>query len=479
MEKRALGYLESYIKTHEVKGTPPLPKIDGFGLDFVDNQFDNDTYELDSPKQKYGENIPDSEIYNYDKTNDYIKPDKWHKKSVRDFLNSVPPYEDPTYLGYEIMILSDESPLFNYDTEDSTSYNSAYAFIEKYGDISEITNRKELLSRLLKELKEIFSISTNPNLSNSSRRHYIEMITGLNKLTSKIVNYEKDLIEITLTEDITLRTQYLVDLYNNLIYDYKNKRNMIPENLLRFNLLIKITDIRDFKDIKFDNNGDAREFFTDELKGGTYSLYKLHDCNFDFVNSQTHEDSISMAGFNKFNMGNMNNTKVNIKYKSISKILESSLINGNEITYINTHDLTSLDNGYNTNKVGKLLEHSDKAPKIYVKKPIIIDKHKQSPYLDILGENLKKGKKALLNKFDEIRGELIIDLTDEVRNRLPSKLGNVYSTTFRQLSIQNFATGLVNDLADKALNDITGAALDITNPFKGKDPNNDLGVIEK
>jgi len=267
----SLGYLPAYItKTFSQEKYDSLVKSEsGFVQKFRAD-------ELDIPKLRHGEEIK-TPIIETDNIGEVLnrKP-KRISDAMNDFLfNSEIKYQDPTYLGYEIILITDESPLFNYD--ELYKRQSALSFIEKYNNIYDIAKRKELLIKFQEQLKEIFLVSTDTNLPQSSRRHYIEMIVGLDKLNEKIVKYDKDLIEITLTEDVSLRTQYLIELYNNLIYDYKNKRNIIPENLLRFNMIIKIEDIRDFKiNNKIINN----------RKSGTFLVYKLNDCNFKFTESQ-------------------------------------------------------------------------------------------------------------------------------------------------------------------------------------------------
>jgi hypothetical protein len=420
--------------------------------------------ELDLPKLRHGEEIK-TPIVETDNIGEVLtKKPKRISDALNDFLfsNNIK-YQDPTYLGYEILLITDESPLFNYDRDINTlTRQSAQSFISKYGDLPDINNRAELLSEFQEQLKEIFLASTDINLTKLSRRHYVEMITGLDKLNEKIVKYGEDLIEITLTEDVSLRTQYLIELYNNLIYDYKNKRNIIPENLLRFNMIIKIEDIRDFKiNNKIINNRDS----------GTFLVYKLNDCNFDFSASQSHEDSINLAGFNPFSQSNMNNAKFTIKYKSIEKIYESSLINETSIQ-LNNQKIESLVSDFDNSIYFQVNKKDLSKPRNYItqKKTPRKRQHKQNAYLNIIKDNAKEAAAGLKNKFNEIRGGLLTDIIEEVHDltTLPDKLGNVYSTDFRQLSIQNFATGLANDLFDKAKNDVTGIIMNVTDPFKGK-----------
>jgi len=455
----SLGYLPAYItKTFNQDKYDSLVKSES---EYVQKWR---AEELDIPKLRYGQEIK-TPIIETDNIGEVLsrKP-KRISDAMNDFLfNTEIKYQDPTYLGYEIILVTDESPLFNYDHDINTlPRQSAQSFIKKYENLPDINNRGELLNKLQEQLKEIFLVSTDINLPQSSRRHYIEMIAGLDKLNEKIVKYDKDLIEITLTEDVSLRTQYLIELYNNLIYDYKNKRNIIPENLLRFNMIIKIEDIRDFKiNKKIINN----------RKSGTFLVYKLNDCNFKFTDSQSHEGAMTMAGFNPYNQGNMNNAKFSIKYKSIEKIYESSLISETPIR-LNNQKIDTLTNDFDNSIYFQVNKPKESKPRGYItqNKTIRKRKHKQNAYINIIKQNAKESADGLKNKFNEIRGGLLTDIINEVHNLtgLPDKLGNVYATNFRQLSIQNFATGLANDLFDKAEDDVTGTIMNMTDPFRGK-----------
>lgn len=501
--KRQLGYLSSYIQSHEIPGSSfSTSTINQFGTGFGDSSSSEPLTDLNQKKQRFGKDKQASDIFAYDTSSDRQIGNKWPTDSLRDFLYEINEYQDPTYLGFEIIFVADESPLFNYDRGEIGYSNSALKFIQKYSDIDDMSLRENILYNFLSHIKQMFAVSTDSESDITvNKRHYVQDISGLDKLTNKIVDYEKDLIEITLNEDVSLRTQYLVDLYNNLTYDYKYKKNMIPENTLRFDMLIKVSDIRNFKvenpDYDPIKNPD-REVFTHKYEGGTYTLYKLHDCNFDFSKSQTHESTMSIGGWSSFNSSNMNNTKFSIKYKSISKVFESMLVDKYEIVKLNTHDLTSLSADYFNDSFAAILYNQDyKYMKTVdnsvggVKNSLIepgsplkdkLKKPNIEKYKKIVDNNIDKGKKQLLNKFNEVRGELISDVIKEIRNLtfLPNKLGNVYSTDFRQLSLENFATGLGNDLFDKAAKDVTGIAMNATDLFKQNKQSDDsyLGDID-
>ena len=238
--------------------------------------------------------------YSKDKTSlgkMYTDTDKYFRYSL-----NIEDFEDPTFLGFNLKFDSENSPLFNYGDwptqagtelttpppkkptkserilnhiatkngtqtellrEETTSEKiareannakiivangnmeaSPITFIRKYANIPEIKNREPIYSNFIQNLDTIFGRT----LENSwEKSYYIESISGLDKLSSKMVKYGTDLITIQLTEDISLKSSYLAELYNNLTYSYKNQRYLIPENCMRFDLMIEITDIRIFR----------------------------------------------------------------------------------------------------------------------------------------------------------------------------------------------------------------------------------------
>jgi len=123
--------------------------------------------------------------------------------------------EDPTYLVYNMKMDRGSSPLWNYIESDvdvySTSFGdnpptildkpgSAIDFIEKYSEISEISSRWDILSEFQKYISRIFTLSSWAQMDRA--QHYIEMISGLDKLNSKMVKYGEDKLTITLSEDV-------------------------------------------------------------------------------------------------------------------------------------------------------------------------------------------------------------------------------------------------------------------------------------
>jgi len=289
-------------------------------------------------------------------------------------------FEDPTYLGYNIKFDSENSPLFNYgdyppaameqptpapkkpekqelsdaltkkmgkepepfveETEEEKKAReennqriidenaaleaSPITFIRKYGEIiPEIKKREPLYFSFISNLDQIFGRTLNSNKWKKS--YYIDSITGLDKLSAKMVKYPEDKLTIQLSEDVSLRASYLAELYNNLTYSYKNQRYLIPENCMRFDMMIEITDMRIFRILDSDDEGNLKSIVNGDPPR---IIYTLHDCTLDFSNSIPFQAGIVQGGFNAGAPSSFSVLSFDIKYKSISKNFRSSLIYG-------------------------------------------------------------------------------------------------------------------------------------------------------
>jgi len=362
-------------------------------------------------------------------------------------------FEDPTYLGFSIKIDTSSSPLFNYGGINKGA--SVGSFIQKYNIIPDIADRQEIYDEFVSRIFELFQSDFTNN--QFVRSYYIQSISGLDKFNSKMVKYGEDKLSIILTEDISLRSTYLAELYNNLCYSYKDQRYMIPENLLRFDMIIEVTDIRIFRLYSDDakklgiNNKSDSFINTDPPR----IIYTLHDCNFDFFNSMPFEGAMTISGTE----GTSNKPAVftfDIKYKSISKEFRSNIIDKNVLTINNKlNDIVKKNNDLTGEKVNFFKNdiYSEEFQTEKIKKGL-------SSKVDKYVSNVRD---KIVGKINEERGKLINKLIDSVRK--PSKLSkiypdNVYSSDFRKLSIENFAknigTDIANNLEDKARNALMG-----------------------
>jgi hypothetical protein len=229
-------------------------------------------------------------------------------------------FEDPTYLGFTIEI-----------DEMSSLFTQVKPFLEKQIDRTELASRipiyDEFVSKILYIFKSQESVTGNDNSSLFIKSHYINNISGFQFLTKKFTTYKEDKLTVELYEDISMFSTYLATLYNNLIYSYQNGRSLIPENLLKFNLNIKISEIRDFTSLaKLRSNNLTDKQIVNALKNNvTCLIYKLTDCEFDFFNSKPIPDDVTVAGIDT-PMPQVSVTDFEIYYKSVSRHIYTPLI---------------------------------------------------------------------------------------------------------------------------------------------------------
>ena len=255
-----------------------------------------DVMDLDSKNFKYG--------YEYKSRSDM----------VNDFF-----YQDPLFLSFDILLDSINSPLLTTDV----TKGSLSSFFEKYGTIPSISNRLKVYLEFKDILTRLFNV--NHHTIDKNKSYYINSIAGLDKLSAKIVDYQKDKITITLNDDVTMISSFLSSLYNNLCYSYKDQRFIIPQNLLRFNMYLQISDMRNMPMLDISSGGEVNKTF---IKSSI--VYFLRDCNFDFFESRNFDDTLTAGGFDAGRLDKITNLKFDIYYKSIEHEIYNPFIGGEE-----------------------------------------------------------------------------------------------------------------------------------------------------
>jgi hypothetical protein len=248
---------------------------------------------------------------------------KFHK-----YLDSM---EDPTILGFSLMIDKDNSILFgeaeiqNLNEADLSGGNT----IEKKGDVlwhylEKYYNRVacELLENFRKDIMRVFvtpSVLDKGELYKGGlRNHYVKSISGLDKLDKMFVSYggadkEKlECLELNLYEDVRLFTTNLKFMYNNFVYNYNQGIRVVPENLVKFNMFVKIAEKRNYTLHLEDDAVINRHTPT--------LIYQLHGCEFIF------DDSILTNNVTMMDTGSGNDTyaglKIKISYKKVTRIFD-------------------------------------------------------------------------------------------------------------------------------------------------------------
>jgi hypothetical protein len=274
--------------------------------------------------------------------------------------------EDPVIFGYDITIKFDSSPLFNgsiidfidqfgksddeiearrniwitfcnqffkfFDIDaksklpyDLSNYNSTNNPANATSDVS----KQQGTSDAIRNTPGSTSVNTGLpdvtvtgyiNSTKAEKAYYLKKLSGLDKLVESgvssnsdtvksMIDYGKDLIKLTLHEDVSVNMGYLSMLYKTLSWSRLNGKQIIPENLLRFDAVISITEIRDYeKVIKRDDT--KFHLFADKLSKYTYTLY---DCQFMF-DTLSHGDEIDMSATKTIDSHDMS---FNYKYSTV------------------------------------------------------------------------------------------------------------------------------------------------------------------
>jgi len=194
-------------------------------------------------------------------------------------------YEDPTYLGFKIVIdfgtlpvRTDDglppSPLFketsyiNNDFFGNNPFGQAqYSFrsqpngnISFYSAASYLREREAQFERGAKRSDMLIQFkNTLSDILNNSP-WFIQSISGLDQLAlvsrkGFAVEADSDFnsqrtankaLEFTTLESLNLRMTALADLYNQATFDYDNMRELVPRNLRKFTMYIFVSEIRNF-----------------------------------------------------------------------------------------------------------------------------------------------------------------------------------------------------------------------------------------
>jgi hypothetical protein len=391
-----------------------------------------------------------------------------------NFFNSSLDYEDPAFLTFDIFLYTDnESALF----DDQTPYG-VNAFLRRNDDISEdFSQRLIILDEFRSRIGNLFYTTDNDTLYTKS--HYIQSIDGIEKFKQPIIKYKEDKISITLGEDIKMSAEYITELYNNLSYDYKFKRKAIPENCLRFDMAVMISDIRRFNN-KTPKSSTPSALIEKEDKNVSREIFILRDCNFDFMKSFNVKNSISQGGFGAQNP-EISTLQFDIYYKSAERSLLANLFDQtNEksldlITHKGTTNETNhiygkggnftsnsshykypinLTSGTTENKIGRL----DNVNEIDGGVRGLTDRLLKT-VTDVGSKNLIEFKNQAFTVIKQKKGKLLDSFRQQISDTMQAESifpSNVYVPDFNKLSLENFIKGLSADLFSQISSEIVG-----------------------
>ena len=256
------------------------------------------------------------------------------ESKLRLDLFSSTPFEnnDPVMFGFDIIIDSVSSPLLN---------GSIIDFLNQYTNVDELAVRipvyEDFKQQFIKFFKTKSAVRIDTEQTTMSRtntnsaavdsqkgifqtgkkaymNYYIQKIGGLQNLieTNKpgtfkyLADYRKDVITLDFLEDVSLSLGTLSHLYKLLYWSKPNGKAMIPENLLRFNCDIIVSETRNFNRVrKAVETGDI-EVIKDNVARHVYSL---RECQF-FFDQSPHPGDIDMGNISVYG-----NTTVQFDYK--------------------------------------------------------------------------------------------------------------------------------------------------------------------
>lgn len=390
-----------------------------------------------------------------------------------NFYESALDFEDPTFLTFDIFLYTDRSSaLF----DQQTPYG-VYTFLKRNESISQdFEQRIQILDEFKDRIEKLFYSLDDDSLNQNKKTHYIQSIEGIENFKKPIIKYKEDKIKITLVEDVKMTAEYVAELYNNLSYDYKFKRKAIPENCLRFDMAVMISDIRRFKKEtpNFSSNGFIVE---EENRNISREIFILRDCNFDFTKSFNIENSLTQGGIGTSNP-DTSNLSFEIYYKSAERALFADLFDqGNQGRNMRllTHKIINDEANLIYNKSGTNFyanKHLKKGIKRYENsKPSEKINRNNEGDDDSLSDRLLKTvsdtTKKHINQFTnqalsvvrQKKGKLLEsfrqELTDELQIESISP-DNVYETNFNEITLENFVKGLRGELYNNISSEILG-----------------------
>jgi hypothetical protein len=238
--------------------------------------------------------------------------DQYNDVYLSTFVETDTDNEDPVMYGFDLIINYDNSPLFNGAIED---------FLNQFPNYAELTSRLDTITEFKKQFFKFFKVITTDSVKNyvapssTPRTYYIKKISGLNGLSENIspekskefTNYGKDVLTLSFYDDVSVNAGYLAFLYKTLTWSKRSGKEMIPCNLLRFDLEIVVTEVRKYNRIV--NNNDVPASLSKYADITSRYNYRVYDCQF-FFEEMSHGNEIDM-----YNIKLSDNLTIKFNYK--------------------------------------------------------------------------------------------------------------------------------------------------------------------
>ena len=142
--------------------------------------------------------------------------------------------DDPTIQSFRL-ILNVHDPLFHIPTSDADSRPSAYGYLLAINQLERayrLRNFQESFCRLVKDFP-----------------YYLQSLNGLGDIYKVETNtpYQERKLKIKTLESIDLFISAMLHDYAVAAYDYESSRWVLPQNLRWFDLIVHVTEVRQYR----------------------------------------------------------------------------------------------------------------------------------------------------------------------------------------------------------------------------------------
>lgn len=305
--------------------------------------------------------------------------------------------DDPTVLGFQLK-LSEQDPLFYLTNEKADKTPSAAEYLYRNGQFE----RYAILRRFQKKIKYLFR----------NRDYYMQRLSGLGNIYEHRdgVSYVEREIKIDTLESIDLFISSIADDYNKATYDYSNMKSVVPINLLYFDLIIIVNEIRQFKtflhemigeDLALDYDQDQMSYLNRHL--GCYVL-KFSDCLFDFTESNGYLNSLDNTVPNPI----VNSFKIKLGKLDFS---EFDLEPFSELTSIHYEEGT-LTIPYDKSVLGNLRR--------FTKEQV-----QRKSFMGMIGDVVKKEATKIAKQYTKVLDNKIQNVVGHVESKIKNAAGQI------------------------------------------------------
>jgi len=439
--------------------------------------------------EEYSSNWPDDSIplTRIDSKNDRetfdgsFETKSWEKSTWWSGGEGTPyENEDPVYFGFELEIDVLTSPLIN---------GQALEFINKFGGTyKEIESKKSILDSFIYELSRYFRFNTDKidtrnvaNIENLfgaklNKKFYLKKIDGLDKLiegnqpetSASFIKYKKDVIKLAFQEDTNLNTGTLAALYKLLYWSRINGKNIIPENLLRFDCKLVVSEARNIARVRRAVGQDLPDLEVIKENVSRY-VYNIYECQF-FFKTMTHPNSIDISQTPTFT----DNWEVEITYKFSDMKFERFVFDKNfgsyktlNNAYQNPLEIRSIDSSSDSIIGDDGITSFTKSSNAIVLEPTIKG---YSGIFNRIGGGVEESKDVLKNVKDNNRKSKFLNALEDASDKLVKNLRRAaLNESQRQL---NDRFRLLNNTLDKVRNSFgVGRLSPPTNIYTGAQQN--------